>query len=316
MSKIKTLITMIKPTPEIKSLLAELEPHADISFLPEGAYIGDYLTDVEVLYGSIPEKDFQRANKARWIQTNSTGVDHMMYPAFQNSSIILTNTGTSITNIVAEHGLTLLFALARNLHLQRDHMKAHRWEIECGVEIGGLTLGIIGFGKIGSAMALRAKAFVKEIHVLDAQLKQKPDYIAKIYTFEELPALLKKCNAVICSCPLTETTRHLIGDKEIALMPDKGYLINISRGGIVDEPALLRALRSKKLAGAGIDVLETEPCPPDSPLWNEPGLLLTPHSAGYCENLEKRKIVQFIANYKLYLNGELAKRGLDKKRGW
>ena len=184
------------------------------------------------------------------------------------------------------------------------------------MEIGGLSLGIIGFGKIGAAIAARAKAFVKEIFVLDALLKQKPDYIKNIYTFNELPELLKKCNAVICSCPLTPTTRHLISDREFSSMPDKSYIINISRGGIVDEDALIRALRNKKLAGAGLDVLEQEPCPPDSPLWNAPNLLLTPHSAGYCDHLEKRKITEFVKNFKYYINGELAQHGLDKNKGW
>ena len=256
MKKIKTLISMIEPVPEIKKLISEIEPYADISFLDDGDDIGEKLYGVEVLYGSIPEKDFAKASSVRWIQTNSTGVEHMMYPAFKSSDIILTNAGPSITTIVAEHALTMLFSLARNLHIQRDYMHEHKWEIDCGVEIGALSLGILGFGRIGMAMAVRAAVFVKELHILDVKAPEKPDYAKQVYGFGELHALLKKCNAVICSLPLTSQTRSMISDTEMAMMPDRSYIVNISRGGVVDEAALIRALQKGKLAGAGLDVTE------------------------------------------------------------
>ena len=316
MDKVKTLIAMIKPTPGIKALLSEIEECADISFLGDDEDIGSRLHDVEVLYGWIPEKDFHKADKVRWLQTNSTGIDHMMYPAFRNSEIMLTNTGYSITTIVAEHALSMLFALARNLHIQRDYMRERKWEIECGVEIGSFSLGIIGFGKIGSAIAVRAKPFVKDICVLDMASVEKPDYVKRVHGFSELHEMLGACNAVICSIPLTSQTRHLIGDAEFAVMPNKSYLVNISRGGIVDEEALVRVLKSGKLAGAGLDVTEQEPCPAESPLWNEPKLLLTPHSAGFCQDLEKRKIAQFITNFKAYVKEGRISTAIDKKRGW
>lgn len=316
MDKIKTLIAMITPTPEIRALLSEIEADAEISFLGESEDIGSRLHDVEVLYGVIPEKDFSKANKIRWLQTNSTGVDHMMYPAFQNSDIILTNTGYSISTIVAEHALVMLFALARNLHIQRDYMREHKWKIECGVEIGSLSLGIIGFGKIGSAIAHRARPFFKDISILDMASVEKPAYVKHVYGFTELHEMLEKCNAVICSIPFTPQTKGLISDAEFSIMPDRSYIINISRGGIVDEKALVRALRSGKLAGAGLDVTEQEPCPPESPLWNEPNLLLTPHSAGFCQDLEKRKITQFIKNFKSYAREKRIPTAIDKKRGW
>ena len=316
MKKVKTLITMIKATEAVKNLLAEIEPYADIKFLKDGEAVGRNLKDIEVLYGSIPEKDFQESSSVRWIQTNSTGVEHMMYPAFIKSDIILTNAGPSITTIVAEHAVTMLFALARNLHIQRDYMHEHKWEIECGIELGGISLGILGFGRIGRAMADRAASFVKEIHALDIIAPEKNEHLKQVYCFEELPLLLKSCNAVICSLPLTPKTKNLFSDKEIGMMNDKSYLINISRGGVVDEAALCRALQKGKLAGAGLDVTETEPYPADGPLWNERKLLLTPHSAGYCERLEERKISQFVKNFKSYIKDGKIPECLNKGRGW
>ena len=314
--KIKALITMITPTPAIKETLAELEPYADIKFLNEGEQLTDYLDDLEVFYGTLEEKDFDKAKKLKWLQTNSTGVDHVMYPAFKNSNIILTNTGRSITTIVAEHAVTMLFALARNLHHQRDMMKEHKWEIVCGREIGNMTVGILGFGKIGSEIAKRAKAFAKEIHVLDVRPLVDHENIDKLYSLENINEFLSNCDGVICSLPLTPQTDNLISEKEFKVMRNDAYLINISRGEIVNEQALLNALRNGEIAGAGVDVLEKEPCHPESSLWDEPNLLLTPHSAGYCESLELRKMKQFVANFKQYIENKSIQGCINKTNGW
>jgi phosphoglycerate dehydrogenase-like enzyme len=231
------------------------------------------------------------------------------------SDVILTNTGRSITNIVAGHALAMLYALARNLHHQRDRMRQRQWEIVCGRDIGEMTLGILGFGKIGSAIAMRARPMVEHIYALDVA-EPTADTLDRGYTFDSLGELLGACDAIICSLPLTKTTHRLIGREQFERMRRDAYLINISRGEIVDEAALLVALREGEIAGAGIDVLEREPCPPDSELWDEPNLLLTPHSAGFCERLQERKIRQFIENFQEYAATGRISMALDKGRGW
>ena len=318
MSRIKTLVTMVTPSPEVRAVLAELAPHAEVRF-PDGAAVADYLDyldDLEVLYGTLEEADFGKARKLRWVQTNSTGVDHMMYPAFQQSDIILTNIGAAITTIVAEHALAMLLALARNLHHQRDRMTQRRWEIVCGREVGTMTLGILGFGKIGRALAARAKAIVGAIHVLDVREVSVGGDVDRAFSFNRLHEFLEGCDAVVCSLPLTPQTHGLIAAREFETMRDDACLINISRGEIVVEQDLLEALRGGEIAGAGIDVLEQEPCPPDSPLWDEPNLLLTPHSAGFCERLEVRKIEQFVKNFRHYIRDGHIPGSIDKQRGW
>ena len=314
--KVKTLITMISPSSQVNKVLSEIEPYADIRFLGEHETVENYVEEIEVLYGNIEEKDFAKAKKLKWVQTNSTGVEQVMYPAFQNSDIILTNTGRSITTVVAGHAVTMFLAIARNIHHQRDLMKEHKWEIICGRDIGNMTLGILGYGKIGQEIALRARSFVKNLYVLDVRNIPVEGNIDKTYTLDRLHEFLRECDAVICSLPLTPQSNNLISDKEFDSMKKDGYLINISRGEIVNEGALLNALRENKIAGAAIDVLETEPCPTDSPLWKESNLLITPHSAGYCETLEQRKMQQFVMNFKDYLRTGKIPMGLNKTQGW
>ena len=314
--KVKTLITMIQPSAEVKNVLAELEPFADIRFLQANESLSKYTEDLEVLYGNIDKENLASAKKLRWVQTNSTGIEQLMYPEFINSSIILTNTGRSITSVVASHAVTLFLALTRNLHHQRDLMKEHRWEIIVGRDIGGMTLGILGYGKIGREIAEKSRPFVRKLYVLDTTRNNESGIIDKAFTPDMLHPFLSECDAVICSLPLTPGSVNLISGKEFECMKNGSYLVNISRGEIVDEDALLKALRSGKLAGAGIDVLVKEPCPAESHLWDEPNLLMTPHSAGYCENLELRKMEQFVENFRHYINTGKIPLSLDKKQGW
>jgi len=170
MRKIKTLVTVWCPkdskrddVPSDDDLRASVPDEVDLRFLEPGQKLAEHLSGVEVLYGPLPEKDFPKADSLRWIQLNSTGADAMLYDAFARSGIKLTTLGGAITVTVAEHALALLFALVRNLHLQRDLQREKKWRVACGAEIEGMTLGILGFGKIGRAIASRAQAFGMDI---------------------------------------------------------------------------------------------------------------------------------------------------------
>jgi D-2-hydroxyacid dehydrogenase (NADP+) len=316
MKPIKTLVTMVKPTPEIEALVDRLTPQVDIHFLQKDERLDDFLDEVEVLYGTLKQEDFHKAKSLRWLQTNSTGVEHVMYPELRQSDIILTNIGRAITSIVADHALALFLALARNLHHQRDMMKQRKWQAFPGRDVGNMLLGILGFGNIGHAIAERAKAIVREIHALDIRELPHDDLVTMSYRPAQLDDFLRACDAVICSLPLTPQTNDWISDREFHCMKRDAYLINVSRGEVVNEVALLKALREGEIAGAAIDVLAREPCPPESPLWDEPNLLLTPHSAGYCENLALRKMEQFARNLREYVESGTIKGSIDKARGW
>lgn len=316
MRKVRTLVTLFQSGDWDADLRNEVPPEIDLEFLERGRALSDALPGVEVFYGIVPEEDLPRADRLRWVQLNSTGADTMMYEGFVKSGILLTTIGAAITTTVAEHALALLFALARNLHLQRDLQRAGKWQPVTGADLSGMKLGIIGFGRIGRAIASRAHGFEMDIVAIDALPADKPDYIRELWGLDRLPDLLRRSEAVVCAVPKTPATYGMISKAQLDMMPRGSYLVNISRGGVIDETALVEAVRSGRIAGAGIDVTDVEPCPPDSPLWGEPGVLLTPHSAGFSRGLKEKKIRWFVGNLKRYVRGEPLQGLVDPRRGF
>jgi len=269
-----------------------------------------------VLYGPLTEKNFPKADSLRWVQLNSTGADAMLYEAFIKSGIKLTTLGGAITDTVAEHALVLLFALARNVHLQRDLQRERIWRPLTGTEIGGMKLGILGFGRIGRAIAARAHGFGMEIMAVDANPVNKPDFVRTLWGLDRVPDLLRQSNALVCTVPKTPATSRMISAEQLQLMPCGSFIVNIGRGGVIDEGALVEAVRSGQLAGVGLDVTEVEPLPSDSPLWNEPNILLTPHSAGFTKKLREKKTRWFTDNLRRYIKGEPLQGLVDPARGY
>jgi D-2-hydroxyacid dehydrogenase (NADP+) len=326
MRKIKTLVTVWHPAnggslsghdlPSDDELRVAVPDEVELEFLQQGQKLSERLAGVEVLYGPLPEADLPKADRLRWIQLNSTGADAMMYDAFARSGIMLTTLGNAITATVAEHALTLLFSLARNLHLQRDCQREKKWDAAWGVELAGLKLGLVGFGRIGRAIAPRAKAFGMDIVAVDACPADKPESVSALWGPGRLPDLLRRSNAVICSVPKTSATHHMIGAEQLALLPPGSFVVNVGRGGVIDEVALVEALRRGRLAGAGLDVTEVEPLPAGSPLWSEPNVVLTPHCAGFSRNLRQKKIRWFADNLSRYIKGETLQGLLKPERGF
>ncbi len=182
----------------------------------------------------------------------------------------------------AEHAWALLLALARGIPLSVRRQERHEWKGQPVIELSGSTLGIIGMGGFGLEMLKRAQGYNMTVLALDPVRTEPPAGVAELKkpTQENLHDLLRRADAVLIACPRTPETYHLISTAEFAAMKPSAYLVNVTRGGIVDEAALVEALNAGEIAGAALDVVETEPLPADSPLWDAPNLLLTPHRAG------------------------------------
>ena len=315
MAKIRALITG-RYSPEVEAISDDAPSEVEIRYLPPGEAIGDHVSDVDIIYGHIGEGDLVKAKSLRWVQVASAGVEGMMYPAFKESDIILTNSRRMHGSQIAEHAFALLLSLTRRIITQYDFMKEKRWEKAPCIELAGMTMGVLGLGGIGRAIAARAKAFEFNVIAVDPEPMEKPESVTELGKLDWLSEFMAKSNVVVVCCPITPETHKLLSHEQFNAMQDGSYLVNISRGKVVDEDALIAALRSGKLAAAGLDVTYTEPCPPESPLWTEPNVVLTAHTAGGSQHIQARTMQLFIDNLHRYVKGESLINVADKEKGY
>ena len=274
-------------------------------------------SEAEVLLGLFRPAVCAAAPKLRWIQSNSAGMDNFLFPEIIERDVIVTNMAGLYASQGAEHAWALLLSLSRGVPHVIGSEGLRSWQIR-PTELTGSTLGIIGLGGFGTEMAKRARGYDMTILALDPVREDKPDDIneLKTPTRENLHSLLRRSDAVMLACPKTMETESLIGRDELASMKKTAYLVNVTRGGIVDEAALIEALKSGEIAGAGLDATEVEPPPPDSPHWDAPNLVITAHRAGVSQHRDRKMFEFFCENLRRYLTGEPLANVVDKKRGF
>jgi phosphoglycerate dehydrogenase-like enzyme len=269
-------------------------------------------------HGVSPEM-IRRAKKLRWIQRGGVGVEGLMFPELVNSDIVLANArGTTGINI-AEHVMALILAFSRTINILVKRQMDKVWESRANlpvIEIAGETLGIIGLGSIGLQVAKRAHAFDMRLLAVDATQTEKPDYVESLWRLDRLHEMLEQADFVSICCPLTPETEGMMSTAEFRVMKPTAFLINIARGKIVDQPALIEALRAGKLAGAGLDVTNPEPLPEESPLWEMDNVIITPHHAGQSPKAPRRVFELFCENLKRFVAGEPLINVVDKTRGY
>jgi len=275
--------------------------------------------DAEVLMGWFSKPVCGAAEELRWIQSFSTGMDHWLFPEIvERDDVQISNVAGLYASQGAEHAWALLLALTRGITTSWDNQKQKKWGGGANIELAGGTLGLVGLGGFGLEMAKRAQGYNMSIIAVDAVRTQKPDYVAELKpaTKDNLHSLLERADVVMTACPLTEETYHLISSAELAKMKSTAYLINVTRGGIIDEPALVEALNAGQIAGAGLDVTEKEPLSPDSSLWAAPNLIITPHRAGASQHRPRMIFEFFLKNLERYLTGETPVALINKRRGF
>jgi phosphoglycerate dehydrogenase-like enzyme len=292
--------------------------------------------DVEVLYAfRVPDNLLSKAPRLRWLQLHSAGANHLLgHPIMKSNVLITTSSGIHATPI-AEYAFASMLAWSRRLpkmiyYHNRYEWPQGRWDIFVGQELRGATLGIVGYGSIGREVARLGKCFgmrvvatkrsVGEVRDTGYRVPGTGDPEAQvldwIYPPERLAEMLAECDFVVISLPLTPETKGLIGEEELRAMKPNAYLVNVSRGGIVDEPALIKALQEGWIAGAGLDVFQKEPLPPDSPLYNLGNVILSPHVAGFSPHYDDRASDLFAENLRRYLAGEELLNLVDKEAGY
>jgi phosphoglycerate dehydrogenase-like enzyme len=224
---------------------------------------------------------------------------------------------------MAEHALGLLLSFARKLHLARDAQRDRRWaqtehwtQPPSFIDLAGSTLGIVGFGTIGLALATRARALGMRVLAVRRHPAADPAPAHEQWGPERLHDLLERSDFVVLAAPETRDTRGLIGRDELARMRSSAVLVNLGRGALVDEPALIEALRSGGIAGAGLDVFEREPLPDDNPLWTMPQVIVTPHTSGLGPRYWERALEMFQDNFERYRDGRELRNLVDKRAGY
>jgi phosphoglycerate dehydrogenase-like enzyme len=283
------------------------------------------LHDAEVVFTiSLRPEQFAACHKVRWVHSPSAAVHQFLCPGLVESDVVLTNSTEVHGPVVAEHVIALIFALSKKIPQASEFQKKHVWGQEQiwnqgphPREIAGAVLGIIGVGSIGRRVAQMAAALgMRVIAVREHVEKGRPDGVEAVYPPSELNQVLRESDFVVVAAPLIPATEKLMNTERFAAMKSGAYLINVGRGPQVDEAALVDALRTKRIAGAGLDVFDREPLPADSPLWDLENLLITPHTAGLTEKLWHRHYEHFSSNLRRYLAGEPLQYVVDKHKGY
>lgn len=276
--------------------------------------------DAEVILGPVSPKMFEAAPKLRWVQATSSGVDSFLYPAFRDSPIVLTSEKGLVGEHLADHAFGLLLLLTRQLTTAYklgpdswNHRPAMRRQM---IELTGLTMGIIGFGGTGRAVARRAQAFGMRCQAMDRDPVPTSPEVTSILPPSSFYSLLETSDVVAICCPLTPETRGLFNDEAFSHMKPSAMLVSVTRGEVVVEDAIVRAMRDKKIRGAALDVAPREPLPPDSALWDMENVVMTPHTAGASQYRAGRNIDRFIRNLGHLRNNEPLEGIINKQLGY
>lgn len=314
----------VAPESFAQRLRAEF-PQMEIVRLTNYAGIETKIADADVLFTqSLTAEQFLSAKKLRWIHSPAAAVHLFMYPELINSDVILTNARDVHAPVVAEQVMAMMFAIARRIPESVRFQLKHVWaqgifwdEGLSPTELGGATLGLVGLGSIGGNVASRASAMgMKVIAVREHAHRPKPEHVDEVLPTSQLDKLLSRSDYVVLSPPVTPATRGMIGRAQLAAMKKDGYLINVGRGPLVDEAALIEALREHRIAGAALDVFDHEPLPPDSPLWDLENLLILPHTGGMTNKMWARHYAVFAENLRRFLSHQPLLAVVDKKLGY
>lgn len=278
------------------------------------------IPEAEIFFGwRLSENYYNQAKNLRWIHLPSAGIDGALPPAVFNSEIQVTCSKGLHQDPMAETAFAMILSLTRGLHHARDLQKENRWAFDIvshnANTLVGKTLGIVGAGHIGQAIAKRAKAFGLKVIGLNQSGRRVAGF-AETRSLSSLSWLLKQSDIIVLTLPLTDKSKNLIGSRQFAQMKDNAIIINIARGRIVDQDALMNAILDGRLGGAGLDVFTEEPLPVDSPLWTMPNVLITPHIGGVVPDLYEKVTNLFIDNLDRYLAGKSLQGIVNKQKGY
>ena len=260
---------------------------------------------------------FGMSKKVRWIHSKAAGLDNLLFPELVESKVLLTNGRGVFSPSLGEFVLAVILYFAKDLRRMIRNQMAAIWEPFDVEEISGQTVGILGYGDIGRAVATRVYAMGMRVLATKRHVPPSTDpLVERFYKPEQRREMMARCHYIVATAPLTEETRHMISDAEFAVMKPTAVVINVGRGPVIDDAALLRALAAKRIKGAGLDVFEYEPLPAGSPLYKLENVLLSPHCADHTADWQDQAMRFFLAQYARFEKGEPLENVVNKRLGY
>ena len=314
-----------RPKPVMAETIRQSWPKLRVVHLPDYTDLPQELPDTDIFVGySLRPQQLKIALKLKWIHSTASGVAQLMYRELRESGIAVTNPRGIFATPMAEHAMGLLLALARNFPDSVRHQDRAHWgqqdiwdQPQRLTELNGKVLLIIGFGTIGQELARRAKAFDMSVWAVNRSGNSDSRGLAdKIVPVSQLPEVLPQADFVVIAAPETPDTRHLIDAAEFSRMKPGARIINLARGALLDEAALVNALRQNHLGGAALDVTAVEPLPLDSPLWKAPRLFITPHTSAVSDRLWPRQTELLLQLLEKWFAGQELFNRVDFTKGY
>jgi phosphoglycerate dehydrogenase-like enzyme len=299
--------------------LAEFRIGIDHGFLRQHAPEAEAMLTVGMRNTALPEI-WPLARKLRWIHSLSAGVENILFPALAASDVPLTNARGVFKRSLAEFAVLGMLYFAKSVPRLLELKKAHKWETFLVEWIPERNVAIVGLGEIGRECATLAKGLGAKILATRRrpELSASDPLVDKTFPLTGLHDMLREADYVIAAAPNTPETRHMISDAEFKAMKPNAVIINVGRGVVIDEAAMIRALQNKTIAGAALDVFEREPLPEDSPLWDMPNVLISPHCTDRTREPDWLDLAmrRFVTNFHHFLQGEPLEFVVDKKAGY
>jgi phosphoglycerate dehydrogenase-like enzyme len=342
LENIKIVTTDVIPKPDEEKMLSyspTLRLHQCRSF----AEFHREVVDAHVIFADFTREDFANAKQLRWVQSRAAGVYELCsWPELVQSPVVLTNMQRIYSPGISETAIGLMLALAHGINKYALQTSKHIWEpvdepfmkalsarrfgngrdepwnmTDSLREISGFTLGAVGLGGIGTDTAYRAYyGFGMRILAVDPKPLPKPTFVEELHSLDWLPKMVPQVDVLVCAAPHTNESNRMLNESIFRAMKPTAYFINMSRGTVVDTPALVRALKEGWIAGAGLDVTDPEPLPPDHPLWTAGNVIITSHTSGHSDASIQRALDLFSENVRRYVNGLPLLHVVDKQRGY
>ncbi|HEY1938907.1 MAG TPA: D-2-hydroxyacid dehydrogenase [Candidatus Angelobacter sp.] len=286
--------------------------------------VPDEIADTDVFIGwSLRPEQFATAKKLRWIHSPAAAVHQLMYPELIQSNVALTNSTGIHGPVVAEHAITVLLALAKCLPQAMQYQAKHEWSQDQlwhsqprPREVADATVAVIGMGGIGREFTRRAKAMEMKVLAVRENPSKGPEGADAVFGPEQIDEVLPQSDYVLLCTPVTPSTTGIMNPARLSKMKPDAYLINVARGPLIDEAALLDTLQQRRIAGAALDVFNEEPLPANSPFWALGNILITPHTAAVTDRLWERHYRLIVENMKRFLAGKELLNAVDKSRGY